>query len=82
MTLTSAPKSGRPTVRASVPWDDQEEAAYLDAGALKGSGGDQTYSLPSDLDPNAYHAVVIWCKRFAENFAYAPLSGDVDSQAD
>jgi hypothetical protein len=59
-----------------------EEATHLDAGALKGSGGDQTYSLPSDLDPNDYHAVVIWCKRFAENFAYAPLSGDVDSQAD
>ena len=53
--------------------DAVEEATYVDAGALKGTGGAQAYVLPADFDPDDYRAVVIWCKRFAENFAYASL---------
>ena len=51
-----------------------KQAGFVEVGALKGNIGDQNYELSSDLDLNKYSAVTIWCKRFAVNFATAPLN--------
>jgi len=51
-----------------------KRAEFVEVGALKGNIGDQNYEVSSDLDLNKYRAVTIWCKRFAVNFATAPLT--------
>lgn len=48
-------------------------AGFIELGALKGNIGDQNYDVPADLDLQQYRAVTIWCRRFAVNFATAPL---------
>ena len=50
-----------------------KEGRFVDLGALKGNIGNQNYELPPDLDLDRYRSVSIWCKRFAVNFAAAPL---------
>ena len=51
-----------------------KRAGFVEVGALKGNVGDQNYEISSDLDLNKYRAITIWCKRFAVNFATAPLT--------
>lgn len=46
---------------------------YLSLGRLKGNKGNQTYDLPADFDPQAFHSVTVWCQQFRVNFATAPL---------
>ena len=50
-----------------------EEVGVINAGALKGNQGNQTYALPADFDPEVHRAISIWCQRFGGNFATAPL---------
>jgi Electron transfer DM13 len=50
------------------------QAGFVELGKLKGTDGDQNYTVPADLDLSAYRAVTIWCKRFSVNFATAPLT--------
>lgn len=49
------------------------DAGLVNAGRLKGNQGDQTYALPAGFDPEKHRAISIWCRRFAVNFATAPL---------
>ncbi len=49
-------------------------AGFLELGKLKGTDGDQNYDVPTGTDLNRYRAVTIWCRRFAVNFATAPLT--------
>jgi hypothetical protein len=51
-----------------------KDAGYVELGSLKGNIGDQNYDIPSDVDLSKIHSVTIWCKRFAVNFATAPLT--------
>jgi len=51
-----------------------KRAGFVELGKLKGTDGDQNYAVPADLDLSKYRAVTIWCKRFAVNFATAPLT--------
>jgi hypothetical protein len=51
-----------------------KRAGFIELGKLKGTDGDQNYQVPNDLDLGKYRAVTIWCKRFAVNFATAPLT--------
>ena len=51
-----------------------KRAGFIELGKLKGTEGDQNYGVPADLDLSKYRAVTIWCKRFAVNFATAPLT--------
>ncbi len=48
-------------------------AGYVDLGKLKGNVGGQNYPLPQGVNPDEYHAVVIYCKPFNFIFAVAPL---------
>ncbi len=54
--------------------DTVKRSGFIELGKLKGTDGDQNYDVPADLDLGKYRAVTIWCKRFAVNFATAPLS--------
>lgn len=50
------------------------KAGFIELGAMKGNQGDQNYEVPANVDLAKYRAVTIWCRRFAVNFATAPLS--------
>jgi hypothetical protein len=49
-----------------------EHAGFIDLGNIKGSIGDQGYTL-GRLDLSRCRAVSIWCKRFSVNFGTAPM---------
>ncbi|ABX07293.1 MAG TPA: hypothetical protein DEF47_18985 [Herpetosiphon sp.] len=49
------------------------QAGYLELGKLKGSEGNQNYSLPADFDPALYANVVIWCEKYQVLMAVAPI---------
>src|SRR5918999_2910014 len=51
-----------------------KRAGFVSLGALKGNKGDQNYEIPDDVDLSKYRAVTVWCRRFAVNFATAPLA--------
>ena len=53
--------------------DTVKKAGFTTLGALKGNQGNQNYEVPADLDLGKYRAVTVWCRRFAVNFATAPL---------
>jgi hypothetical protein len=50
------------------------DAGYVTLGALQSASGDQTYTVPEDLDLTVYRAVTIWCVTFVVNFTTAPLT--------
>jgi len=54
--------------------DAVTRSGFIELGSLKGNIGDQNYDLPSGVDLTKYRAVTIWCRRFAVNFATAPLA--------
>lgn len=79
--LTDFATSNGPDVRvyliAASDASDNEtvtKAGYLELGKLKGNEGDQNYEIPPGADLTRYRAVTIWCRRFAVNFATAPLT--------
>ena len=45
----------------------------LELGRLKADTGAFNYELPPDADPADYRSVIVWCKQFAVQFAYATL---------
>ncbi len=53
---------------------DVTDAEWVSLGALKGNVGNQTYLLPSELDPASFGSVVIWCEQFGVLFSPAALS--------
>jgi hypothetical protein len=50
-----------------------KQAGFIELGPMKGNQGDQNYDVPATVDLTKYRAVTIWCRRFAVNFATAPL---------
>lgn len=47
---------------------------FIDLGNLKGSLGSQNYNIPSNVDPEQYSYVLVWCVSFSVLFGYAVLS--------
>jgi hypothetical protein len=79
--LTEFSTSNGPDVRvylvaAADASDDEtvKKAGFVELGKLKGTIGNQNYDIPANLDLGKYRAVTIWCRRFAVNFATAPLT--------
>lgn len=79
--LTDFATSNGPDVRvylvAAQDASDNEtvtKAGFIELGKLKGNEGDQNYEIPAGTDLTKYRAVTIWCRRFAVNFATAPLT--------
>ena len=53
---------------------DVTDAGYVELGKLKGNVGDQNYSLPADVEPDAFASVVIYCKPFHVIFSVAEFA--------
>ncbi len=49
------------------------DSEWQSLGLLKGNIGDQTYTIPDDVDVSQYGSVVIWCEQFSVLFATASL---------
>jgi Electron transfer DM13 len=45
----------------------------VDLGNLKGNQGDQSYTLPGDVDLREFNRVTMYCERFHANFGSATL---------
>ena len=78
LTLTNFEVDNGPDLRVYlVAGPAREESRvddFEDLGALKGNKGNQQYELPPELDLERYSTVVIWCRAFSVNFAWAPLA--------
>jgi hypothetical protein len=62
-------------VQDPVPSEEGSPLAdALDLGELKQISGDQRYNLPSDVQLENYHSVVIWCVPFNVPFIAASLN--------
>jgi hypothetical protein len=64
-------------IAASDAQDDEnfldKKIEKVDLGSLKGTEGDQNYSVPAGTDLNKFKTVSIFCERFNANFGAAPL---------
>jgi hypothetical protein len=47
---------------------------WVSLGQLKGNIGDQTYTIPDDVDVSQFGSVVIWCEQFSVLFSVATLA--------
>ena len=47
----------------------------LTLGELQANNGNQNYAIPAGTDLTRYDRVIIWCRQFRVNFAFAELSG-------
>lgn len=66
--ITSATDANNPTVKQAV-----KDLRFVSLGTLKGNRGNQTYTIPADVELNDQSIVTIWCKRFSRNFGAADL---------
>jgi hypothetical protein len=66
--IVSAADAKNPTVKQAVG-----EKRFVNLGTLKGNRGNQTYTIPADVELNDQSIVTIWCKRFSRNFGAASL---------
>ncbi len=78
LTLRSFRISPGPRVRVwLVPkrarGDGQIPRDRRDLGALKGSRGNQQYTIPASVDLRKYQSVVFWCVPFTQTLARADL---------
>jgi len=53
--------------------DGQFRRSYVDLGRLKGSRGNQQYTIPRRTDLRRFNAVVFWCVPFTQGLARAAL---------
>ncbi len=53
---------------------DIEASDFLDLGRLKANIGNQTYTIPSDVDISNYEYTLVWCKAFSVLFGTARLN--------
>jgi hypothetical protein len=62
---------------STTPPDGEESTfddEFVDLGDLRGNVGDQNYEIPSGVDLERFHTVVIWCVRFDSAFGAARLA--------
>ena len=53
---------------------DIEASDFVDLGRLKANIGNQTYTIPSDVDISNYEYALVWCKAFSVLFGTAKLN--------
>lgn len=52
---------------------DFQASPSVDVALLPITAGSMNFSIPSNIDPRAYHSVVIWCQRLISAYAGATL---------
>ena len=50
------------------------DSQWVSLGQLKGNIGDQTYTIPDDVDVSQFGSVVVWCEQFSVLFSVASLN--------
>ena len=70
-TITNGPDLYVYLTKNSQPKDKASLGEFINLGKLKGTVGNQNYSLENL--PTGYNTVVIWCQRFSVLFSYAVL---------
>lgn len=53
---------------------DVKQSNWVSLGPLKGNIGDQSYSVPDEVDTAEFGSVVIWCEQFGVLFSPATLA--------
>jgi len=53
--------------------DFNADAARVKFTQLRSFKGGQNYSMPADIDPNAFHTITIWCESFGVYIGSAVL---------
>ncbi len=51
------------------------ESDYALIAPLKSFNGKQRYEIPTNVQPDSFKSVAIWCRKFNATFGFAPLSG-------
>lgn len=51
-----------------------KEKDYVSVARLQKISGNQRYILPTNVKPNEFKSVAIWCRKFNATFGYASLS--------
>ncbi len=59
---------------AGNPQSDSDVTDYINLGKLKGTSGNQQYSVPKDFDSKKYRNIYIWCRAFTVGFGRAKLA--------
>lgn len=54
-----------PDARVYLASDINARGEFVDVGKLKGSRGNQNYTVPSNIDIDDYKYVLIWCRAFS-----------------
>jgi hypothetical protein len=72
--VTNGPDLYVVLAESESPREHDEFGEYVELARLKGNIGNQTYTLPAGIDPEAYRSVVIYCKAFSVVFATAALN--------
>ncbi|GAP93704.1 DM13 domain-containing protein [Leptolyngbya sp. NIES-2104] len=55
------------------PFYSLKSGSYVILARLKQFNGAQTYEIPSNINPNDYKSVAIWCRQFNATFGAATL---------
>ena len=53
---------------------DKSANDFVNVGRLQSSSGEQTYTIPEDVDLEKYNNVLVWCRAFGVLFGNAELS--------
>lgn len=53
---------------------DGDPGEFLNLGKLTANNGSQNYAIPAGTSIEEYRRVLVWCRQFAVNFAFAPLA--------
>ena len=72
--IAPGPKVRVYLVPRSVRGDGDVRRDFKDLGALKGSRGNQQYSIPASVDLRRYRSVIFWCVPFTTTLARANLT--------
>lgn len=53
---------------------EEDPKSFVDLGDLKSTSGTFNYEIPSNVDPNEFPLVLIWCEKFSVLFGAAELN--------
>ena len=69
----AGPMALRVYLAAGKPGSDGEVKDFKELGTLKGTKGNQQYTVPRGLDLKRYDSAIVWCVTFSTRIAQAPL---------
>ena len=78
LTTASGPQvevwlSDQPVIEGRDGWFVFKDGNHVNLGDIKGNLGNQNYSIPANVDLDAYPSVTLWCARFFVSFGAAEL---------